>query len=319
MPGFLTRLLLSAPGAPSAMGAAAAAGPPVPARLVSPVADGLDSAAFAQWIAKYHEHLFSDTVALFESEYGSSDEKYTFAAHLLFDVLLLIIDLEPIFGRPHGDESATAGTAGINSRVDSVTRYRDDGSVAPPIPRTLRRRALALVKQMHKQKHARSALFCSPPVLAAALESYLLPRYTALHRVVAAAAAASSALMVTDNRGDDIAPQAMSPLETLVHRVYTLAVLVEGGGLSFAFPSTWNSAQCDSVATETAARMTPVGLAKGDSSASDPAAAAARVRVVAPGICKAASTSGSGGGGDRRPKLDPRTVVARAKVVTLRD
>ncbi|KNE61840.1 hypothetical protein AMAG_07116 [Allomyces macrogynus ATCC 38327] len=164
------------------------------------VGDPLPLADTVQLVATYFTNLFDDAVALFEHHYGTSDEKYTFVALILFDTLL---------------------------------RIQAD---APP---PTHRRSVAMVARLADPSDGmHTSLFCPPDVAdtpCMALERRY-PRLAGNAETDTPPSAGSATVAAAAN---------MSPVAMLVHRLYTLAVMVDGHrNLAFGFPPTWDPNEC---------------------------------------------------------------------------
>ncbi|KNE62842.1 hypothetical protein AMAG_08022 [Allomyces macrogynus ATCC 38327] len=204
--GLLGRLLSRRGSRPyNATTAAAATAADQPAQIDAPddgtdIGDLLPLADTVQLVATYFTNLFDDAVALFEHHYGTSDEKYTFVASILFDTLL---------------------------------RIQAD---APP---PTHRRAVAMVARLADPSDGmHTSLFCPPDVAdtpCMALERRY-PRLAGNADTDTPPSAGSATVAAAAN---------MSPVAMLVHRLYTLAVMVDGHrNLAFGFPPTWEPNEC---------------------------------------------------------------------------
>ncbi|KAJ3370688.1 hypothetical protein GGF31_004002 [Allomyces arbusculus] len=207
--GLLGRLLSRRGSRPHNAAAAAAAAATAtgdqPAQTDAPddgtdIGDLLPLADTVQLVATYFTNLFDDAVALFEHHYGTSDEKYTFVASILFDTLL---------------------------------RIQAD---APP---PTHRRAVAMVARLADPSDGmHTSLFCPPDVAdtpCMALERRY-PRLAGNADTDTPPSAGSATVAAAAN---------MSPVAMLVHRLYTLAVMVDGHrNLAFGFPPTWDPNEC---------------------------------------------------------------------------
>ncbi|KAI9184552.1 hypothetical protein H9P43_003606 [Blastocladiella emersonii ATCC 22665] len=310
-PGLFARLF-----APSHLNDKSRSGRPTPLALASPdlhtgpgAVPAVSEAEVGRWTSAYHDALYADAVALFETYYGSSDEKYAFVQALLLDALLRILQDDTTLARALSVSSAKYST--VASSTNAALTLGSDGTggggaassvgvgAATASRAGLRRRSAALVHQMKTQGHARTALFCSPAVLSVVLQA-LVTRYGLMHH-----------LHDEDHGGGDDSIQSlgMSPLETLIHRTYTLAVLVEGSpGLTFLYPASWDPRECEPVMTEPAALV----LGGGGSAAAS-VAGAARVRVIAPGIQRTRGAKGGPPAANPTPAQGGKSILAKAR------